>query len=149
MSRSQRSIPIIKLHDTLIVSVQVEVTDHLVRELKEDVANAIREQDVDGLIIEVSGVDIFDSYIARSIRDIARISTLMGVDTVLAGLDAGMAITLVEMDMMLDNVRTALNLENALELFGREAMRRRADDDWILDMLVTDGAATGYGERDG
>ena len=149
MNASHRSIPIIKLYGTLIVAIQVEVTDRLVLDLKEDVAAAIREQDVDGLIIEVSGVDIFDSYIARSIRDIARISSLMGVNTVLAGLDAGMAITLVEMDMMLDNVRTALNLENALELFGRDAMRRRADDDWVLDMLVNDGAATGYGERDG
>ncbi len=140
MSTRRRSIPIIKLYRTLIVAIQVEVTDHLVLELKENVAATIREQDVDGLIIEVSGIDIFDSYITRSIRDLAQISSLMGVHTVLAGLDAGMAITLVEMGMALENVRTALNLENALEMFGRDAIRRKLDDDWVLDMLADDGA---------
>jgi rsbT antagonist protein RsbS len=145
---SQRSIPIIKLYQTLIVSIQVEVTDHLVLELKEDIGAAIREQDVRGLIIEVSGVDVFDSYIARSIRDIAQISSLMGVDTVLAGLDAGMAVTLVEMGMMLDNVRTALNLESALELFGRDAIGERPDEEWMLEMLLTEGTRAEYGDDD-
>jgi len=148
MSTPRRSIPIIRLYETLIVAIQIEVTDHLVLELKENVAAAIREQDVNGLIIEVSGVDVFDSYIARSIRDIAQISSLMGVDTVLAGLDAGMAITLVEMGMGLDNVRTALNLESALEIFGRDTARRRVDDEWVFAMLANDGAARGYGDQD-
>jgi rsbT antagonist protein RsbS len=142
MKSAHRSIPIIKLYKTLVVSIQVEVTDHLVVELKEDIAAAIRQQDVRGLIIEVSGVDVFDSYIARSIRDIALISSLMGVDTILAGVDAGMAITLVEMGMMLDNVRTALNLETALELFGSEVVKGRSEEDWVLDMLIN-------GESDG
>lgn len=148
MSTRRRSIPIIKLYRTLIIAIQVEVTDHLVLELKENVAAAIREQDVDGLIIEVSGVDILDSYIARSIRDIAQISSLMGVRTVLAGLDAGMAITLVEMGMALENVRTALNLESALEIVGRDAIRRRVDDDWVLETFVDNGAVGGHDERD-
>lgn len=146
MNTPRRSIPIIKLYRTLIVAIQVEITDQLVVELKNNVAAAIREQDVDGLIIEVSGVGILDSYIARSIRDIARISTLMGVRTVLAGLDAGMAITLVEMGMALDNVRTALNLESALELFGCRGTPRSGDDEWVFDMLANDGAAGGYDE---
>ncbi|GEM_PF-3283857 len=149
MTTTRRSIPIIRLYGTLIVAIQVELTDQLVVELKNDVAAAIRQHDVDGLIIEVSGVGILDSYIARSIRDIARISTLMGVRTVLAGLDAGMAITLVEMGMALDNVRTALNLESALELFGYTAIRRKVDDAWALEMLTSDGAPGGYGEQDG
>jgi len=138
MSNPQRSIPIIKLYGTLIVSVQVDVTDHLVRELKDDIANAIQNQQVRGLIIEVSGVDIIDSYIARSLRDIAHISRLMGVDTVLAGLDAAMAITLVEMGMALGGIRTALNLESALELFARDAESRRSDADMTLDMVLNE-----------
>ena len=148
MSNSQRSIPIIKLYETLIVSVQVEVTDHLVRELKEDVANAIRNQKVRGLVIEVSGVDIIDSYIARSIRDIAQISSLMGVDTVLAGLDAGMAITLVEMGMALGGIRTSLNLESALELFGRDADHQQSDEALMLDMLLNDETDAEHAESD-
>lgn len=148
MNAPHHSIPIIKLYDTLIVSIQVEVTDHLVLQLKDDVASAIRAQDVRGLIIEVSGVDIFDSYIARSIRDIAQISSLMGVDTVLAGLDAGMAVTLVEMGMMLDKVRTALNLESALGLFGRETLSRRSEEDQVLEALLEDEVEGARDEHD-
>jgi rsbT antagonist protein RsbS len=146
MKSAHRSIPIIKLYKTLVVSIQVEVTDHLVVELKEDIAAAIRQQDVRGLIIEVSGVDVFDSYIARSIRDIALISSLMGVDTILAGVDAGMAITLVEMGMMLDNVRTALNLETALELFGSDVVKGRSEEDWVLDMLINGETGGAHGD---
>ncbi len=113
-----RTIPIIRLHDTLIVSIQRELSDELVRELKDDVAQEIRTHDVSGLVIEVSGVDIFDSYIARSIRDIAQIAGLLGVRTVLAGLDPGMAITLVEMGMAMRGVSTALNLGDAVEMLG-------------------------------
>jgi len=148
MSASQHAIPIIKLYETLIVSIQVEVTDRLVLELKKDVGAAIREHEVRGLIIEVSGVDVFDSYIARSIRDIAQISSLMGVNTVLAGVDAGMAITLVEMGMSLDNVSTALNLEAAIELFGRDAIRKRSDEEWMLDMLLDNGTGVANGDHD-
>jgi rsbT antagonist protein RsbS len=130
-----RRIPIIKLYRTLIVSVQIELSDELVLELKDDLAEEIRARDVDGLIIEVSGVDILDSYIARSIRDIAQLGRLMGVRTVLVGLDPGMATTLVEMGMVMRNVETALNLETAIELFGAAVGRRRARED-IDDTLL-------------
>ena len=148
MSHAQRSIPIIRLYETLIVSVQVEVTDHLVRELKDDVANAIRNQAVRGLIIEVSGVDIIDSYIARSIRDIAQISGLMGVDTILVGLDPGMAITLVEMGMALGGIRTTLNLESALALFGRDAGHQQPEEERLLDMLLSDDTDAEHAEHE-
>ena len=114
-----RAIPIIRLYDTLIVSIQTELSDTLVRALKDDVSHEIRCDAVSALIIEVSGVDVFDSYIARSIRDISQIAQLMGVSTVLAGLDAGMAVTLVEMGMSLGRVQTALNLEAALSSVHR------------------------------
>lgn len=110
-----RSIPIIQLYDTLIVSIQIEISDRLVLELKDDLAHEVRHRDVRAVVIEVSGVDIFDSFIARSIRDIAEMSSLLGVRTVLAGLDSAMAITLVEMGMIIEDVHTALNLEAAME----------------------------------
>ena len=111
-----RAIPIIRLHGILLVSIQTALSDRLILEFKEDVANEIRNYDAHGLVIEVSGVDLFDSFIARSIQQIAKMAKLMGVRTVLAGLNAGMAVTLVEMDMTLEGVETALNLESALEL---------------------------------
>jgi rsbT antagonist protein RsbS len=110
-----RTIPIIRLYETLIVSIQIELSDAVVLELRDDICAEIMKHEARGLIIEASGIDVFDSFIARTVRDIAKVASLMGVRTVLAGLDAAMAITLVEMGMHMDGVRTALNLEAAME----------------------------------
>jgi rsbT antagonist protein RsbS len=117
-----RTIPIIELHRNLIVAIQTELSDRLVAELKDDLGYEIQRRDVQGLVIEVSGVDIFDTFIAHSVREIAQVVRLMGIDTVLAGLDPSMAITLVEMGMTMQGVETAMNLESALEIL----MRKRA-----------------------
>ena len=109
-----RLIPIIKYRDFLLVSIQIEVSDHIIQQLKNDIANTIRAAEFRGVVIEVSGVDMIDSYIARAIRDIGQICKLMGVRTVLVGLDPGMAITLVEMGMTMTGVDTALNIEEAV-----------------------------------
>jgi len=108
-------IPIISLYGNLIVSIQVSLTDRLVEQLKSDVGTRIEEQGAEGLIIDLSGVDLLDSYLSRAIRDVALIARLMGVPTVLCGMDPAMAITLVEMGMDMMGVDTALNLEAALE----------------------------------
>lgn len=114
-------IPIIKLYDNLLVPIQIEMSDHLVAELKNEITAKIQKTRARGLIIEVSGVDIIDSYIARSLRDISRIANLMGVETIIAGLDPSMAVTLVEMGLDLTSLKTTLNLEGALEMLA--AMR--------------------------
>lgn len=120
-----RSIPIIRLYGNLVVSIQIELSDRLILDLKDDIAQEIRKSDVHGLVVEVSGVDLFDSFIARSIQDLAQIAQLLGVRTILAGLNAGMAITLVEMGMGLE-VQTALTLESALEALARSRRRETA-----------------------
>ncbi len=122
-----RTIPIIRLYDTLLVSIQIVLSDHLVKELKENISCEVRRRRTNGLVIEVSGVDVFDSYIARSIRDIAQIAELMGTPTILAGLDAGMAITLVEMNMHMSGVETALNLENAFDILAERRKREEQE----------------------
>lgn len=123
-----RTIPIIKLRRNLIVSIQIDMTDRIVAELKENIAHEVRSQEVSGLIIEVSAVDFLDSYIARSIQQIAKIAHCMGVSTVLAGLDASVAITLVEMGADMLGVDTALNLEAALDaLEEAQAIERERD----------------------
>ena len=118
-----RTIPIIRLYDTLIVSIQIELSDAVVLELRDNIGTEIIKHAARGLIIEASGVDVFDSFIARTVRDIAKVTSLMGVRTVLAGLDAAMATTLVEMGMHMDGVRTALNLEAAMESLHDELPR--------------------------
>ena len=108
-------IPIIKLYGNLVVPIQVALSDQLVARLKDDVSNEIEASSPWGLVIDVSGVDIMDSYITRTIRDIALIARLMGVRTVLSGMAPMIAMTLVEMGMELAGVATELNLELALE----------------------------------
>lgn len=108
-------IPIIKLYNTLIISIQVELSDRVVMQLKDDIGAAIEKEGPRGLIIDVSGVDIMDSYISRAIRDIGLIARLMGVDAVISGLDPNVAMTLVEMGMDLEGVAVYLHLEAAFE----------------------------------
>lgn len=126
------SIPIIRLRDVLLVAIQVELSDRLVQEVRRDLASAIERSEVSFVVIEVSGVDTFDSYIARSIRDMSHMAKLMGVTTVVAGLDPGVAITLVEMGMELTGVPTVLDLESALNLVERSRPRRVVSDDDLL-----------------
>lgn len=121
-------IPIIKLRDVLIVSIQVSLSDAVVMQLKDDITNKIEHTQARALVIDVSGIDLMDSYISRAIRDIGLVARLMGVETVISGLDPMIAMTLVEMGLELKGVRTALDLESALALLH-----------WRLDKLDSDG----------
>ncbi|HEU4729194.1 MAG TPA: STAS domain-containing protein, partial [Kofleriaceae bacterium] len=112
---ASRAIPIIKLYRDLIVIVQGALTDAEVAQLKHDTTREIERHDAQGLVISVSGVDLMDSYISRTIYDIALIAKYMGVDTVVCGISPLVATTLVEMGMVLGSVPTELNLERALE----------------------------------
>jgi len=111
-------IPIIKLYDNLIVSIQVALSDRLVLQIKDDITREIDRTGARGLIIDVSGIDVMDSYISRAIRDIGLMARLMGVQTVICGMDPMIAMTLVEMGLDLTGARSALNLESAIELLG-------------------------------
>jgi rsbT antagonist protein RsbS len=115
MMETQR-IPIVRLQGKLIVSIQTALSDTVVDRLQQDVATACERGDARGLVVDVSGVDILDSYITRSLRDLAVMARLMGVETVVCGLRPAVAMTLVEMGMELPGVRTALNLDRALAL---------------------------------
>lgn len=133
MTGSSSHIPIIKLYDTLIVTIQVELSDSVVMALKDDIGQSIQKLGPKGLIIDVSGVEIIDSYISRAIRDIGLISRLMGVEAVISGLDPAIAMTLTEMGMDLEGVNTYLHLEAAYEAInGRSSLaheeKRREDD---------------------
>lgn len=134
----QSSIPIIRLYDTLVVSIQVDLSDSLIASLKDELCAEIQRTGARGLVIEVSGFDVFDSYIARSIRDLAHVARLMGAETILAGLKAGMAVTMVEMDLTLRGIRSVLNLEAAIEHFRRAERAKEAEDQELALALMKD-----------
>src|SRR5687768_13204814 len=114
------SIPLIRIFGNLIVSVQVSLSDRIVEQLRSDVTRAVEEGGVSGIIVDLSGVDMMDSYITCSVRDLAVTARMMGVDTVVCGLRGAVVITLVEMGLGIPGIAFALNLERALErlVFG-------------------------------
>jgi rsbT antagonist protein RsbS len=130
MARINR-IPIIRLYGNLIVSIQVSLSDKLVNQLKDDITEAVLRSDAEGLIIDVSGLDVMDSYISRALRDIGVVVRLMGVSTVIAGMHPIIAMTLVEMGLDLKGMRSALNLEAAIELLVEARRERTAATDQL------------------
>ncbi len=134
MSETVR-IPIIKLYDSLIVSIQTSLSDQLVMALKDDITAKIERVGARGLIIDLSGIDLMDSYITRVIRDIGLVARLMGVDTVISGMDPLIANTLVEMDIDFEGVRSALNLETAVEMLKTKHDARKEQDSFELFQL--------------
>lgn len=124
-------IPIIKFHGNLIVSIQTALSDSLVQQLKDDIMASIDKTGAAGLVMDVSGVDLMDSYISRSIRDISLMAKLMGVKTVISGMDPMVAITLVEMGMNMEGVETCMNLEAAIDYLDEleEGGAEQADEE--------------------
>jgi len=132
-------IPIIKLYGNLIVSIQVTLSDRLVIQLKDDITAAIVKHDVHGLIIDVSGIDVMDSYISRALRDVSLIAKLMGVETVISGMHPVIAVTLVEMGLDLEGMHAAMDLEAALEHLETETRRKLQLDVEKDDLLEEHG----------
>jgi len=116
MSIQEARIPIIGLYSNLIVPIQGAIADDVMATLQSEVTQRIKDSDVKGLVVDVSGVDTLDSYLTRNLRDLALTARLMGVSAVVSGLRPAVAITLVEMGLEIPGVHTALNLERALEL---------------------------------
>ncbi len=112
-------IPIINLYSNLIVPIQGAIADSIMGQLQDDVTERIGRDNARGLVIDVSGVELMDSYITRNIRDLALTARLMGVATVVSGLQPAVAITLVEMGLEINGLDTTLNLERALEHLAR------------------------------
>lgn len=109
-------IPVLKIKDVLIVSLQVEMQDHLALELQDDILSTISRTAARGLVLDVSGMDVVDSFLGRIIADTASMAHLMGTRTVLAGLQPAVAIVLTELGLKLPQIQTALNLEKGLSL---------------------------------
>ena len=113
-------IPILRLGSVLIVSVQGDLADAVAVALRHDVGTAVSSGGVTGVILDVSGVAIVDSYLGRVLTEIAADCSLLGASTVVAGIKPVVAITLVEMGLRLDGARTARSLEAAVAMLGAD-----------------------------
>ncbi|WP_456279521.1 STAS domain-containing protein [Bacillus sp. AK128] len=113
-------IPILKLRQYLLVTIQWELDDQTAIQFQEDLLKKIHETGAKGIVIDLTSVDIIDSFIAKVIGDVVSMSSLMGAKVVLTGIQPAVAITLVDLGIHLNNVPTAIDLEKGLEKLQQE-----------------------------
>ncbi|MDZ8030458.1 MAG: STAS domain-containing protein [Nostoc sp. DedQUE08] len=130
-------IPILKMGNFLLVTIQVDMHDRLATTLQEDLTNRIAQTHARGVLIDISGLEIVDSFIGRVLANIARMSRVLDAETVVVGMQPAVAITLVELGLSLTGIRTALNVEKGMALLRSSlnettnqitATKWRADD---------------------
>ena len=109
-------IPILKMGEFLLVTIQVDMHDRLAMALQDDLTKAISETDARGVLIDISTLEIVDSFIGRMLSNIAAMSRVLDAETVVVGMQPAVAITLVELGLSLPGVRTALNVDAGMEL---------------------------------
>ena len=112
------SIPILRIGRTLLVSLQVELSDRVAEAFQGDVLAAVEKHHAKGVVIDISGFDTVDSYVARVLADTSRMASLMGTETIIVGMRPEVAATLVRMGYVLGGTRFALNLDEGLALLG-------------------------------
>ena len=116
-------VPILKLEEFLLVSIQVDMHDQLALTLQEDLTNKIVATRARAVLIDISGLEIVDSFMGRMLGNIASMSRILDAQTVVVGMRPAVAITLVELGLSLPGIRTALNVDAGLELL-RSAIDR-------------------------
>jgi len=121
-------IPILKMGDCLLVTIQVDMHDELAMSLQEDLTAQIARHASRGVLIDISSLEIVDSFIGRMLANIAAMSRVLDAQTVLTGMQPAVAITLVELGMSLPGIRTALNVERGMALL-REFMRHDTESE--------------------
>jgi rsbT antagonist protein RsbS len=109
-------IPILKMGPVLLVSIQVDMHDQLALTLQDDLTDRIVKTRARGVLIDISSLEVVDSFIGRMLGNIAAMSRVLDAETVVVGMRPAVAITLVELGMSLSGVRTALNVERAMEM---------------------------------
>lgn len=112
-------IPILKVGENLLVSIQVEMHDRLAIALHDELSEQIVKTGAHGVLIDISTLEVVDAFIGRMIGNIAAISRVLGAQTVVVGMQPAVAITLVELGLPLKGVYTALNVERGMELLAR------------------------------
>ena len=109
-------IPILRMGRYLLVTIQVDMHDQLALTLQDDLTQRIVADRAKGVLIDISSLDVVDSFIGRMISNIAAMARVLDAHTVVVGMQPAVAITLVELGLALDGVRTALNVERGMAL---------------------------------
>lgn len=124
-------IPVLRMGPFLLITIQVDMYDNLAMQLQDDISQSISDLGSSGVLIDISSLEIVDSFIGRMLANIAAISRILGAETVVVGMQPPVAITLVELGMSLPGVRTALDVEAGMELLyrARGASLSGMDDD--------------------
>ncbi|GAA2278078.1 anti-sigma factor antagonist [Streptomyces ruber] len=117
-------VPVLKIGEILLVSIQVDLEDQMVLDLQEDLSNQIVATGAKGVVIDISALEIVDSFVGRMLATNASISRVLGAETIVVGMRPAVAMTLVELGLSLKGVRTALNLERGLKLLRRLSASR-------------------------
>lgn len=126
-------IPILKLGDVLIISLQVDLDDKLALILQDDLAEIISSTKAKAAFIDISALDIVDSFTGRILATIARTSYILGAKSVIVGMQPAVAITLVELGLSLQNVTTSINLEKGMEALNIDIKNGIINEDDNLD----------------
>jgi len=112
-------IPILRMGGFLLVTIQVDMHDKLAMTLQDDLTNRISEVGAKGVLIDISSLEIVDSFIGRTLANIASMARVLDAQTVVVGMQPAVAITLVELGMSLPGIHTALNVETGMEFLHR------------------------------
>jgi rsbT antagonist protein RsbS len=113
-------IPILKLGRALLVTIQVDMHDRLAMALEEDLTQKIVDTGARGVLIDISALEIVDSFIGRMLDNIAGVSRILDAETVLVGMQPAVAITLVELGLTLSGIKTALSVERGMALISNK-----------------------------
>ncbi|MFN6572240.1 STAS domain-containing protein [Dendronalium sp. ChiSLP03b] len=133
-------IPILQMGEFLLVTIQVDMHDRLAMTLQEDLTNRIAATNAHGVLIDISALEIVDSFIGRILGNIAKMSRVLDAQTVVVGMQPAVAITLVELGLSLTGIHTALNVEKGMGLL-RTSLSRDASH-----VSATEGSINGYAE---
>lgn len=125
-------IPILKMGDFLLVTIQVDLYDQLAENLESDLINTISKHSSKGVLIDISAVSIIDSFMGRILGNIAVMSKIMDAQTVVVGMQPAVAITLVELGLSLNGVISALNVERGMDLL-RSKMQQSDNEEQEYD----------------
>ena len=115
---SVERIPILKIGSFLLVTIQVDMHDRLALSLQDDLTDRIVKDRARGVLIDISALDIVDSFIGRTLANIASMARILDAETVVVGMQPSVAITLVELGLSLPGIRTALNIDLGMELLS-------------------------------